>query len=78
MISLKYLYITLIISFFLSIIAFKIVIFFLGKTNQEDIKISHEHLGYQWLEFDEAYKLVAFDNSKKILKKANDFIKKNG
>jgi 8-oxo-dGTP pyrophosphatase MutT (NUDIX family) len=54
---------------------FKVVVFFLGQTKTTQVKISDEHIGYEWLEFDQAYKRVAFPNSKKILKKANDFLK---
>jgi 8-oxo-dGTP pyrophosphatase MutT (NUDIX family) len=53
---------------------FKMVIFFVAETEIEEIKISDEHTGFLWLPFDEAIKKISFKNSKKLLKKANDFI----
>lgn len=47
----------------------KEVIFFLAKTKTTDVKISHEHLGYVWLSFDEALKKLTYKNAKNILNK---------
>ncbi|HXV38935.1 MAG TPA: NUDIX domain-containing protein [Nitrosopumilaceae archaeon] len=47
----------------------KEVIFFLAKTKTIDVKISHEHLGYVWLSFDEALKKLTYKNAKNILNK---------
>lgn len=48
----------------------KQVIFFLGKTELKDVRLSHEHLEYFWLPFDAAYNKVTFDNAKELLEKA--------
>lgn len=56
---------------------FKIVIFFLAQTNQKKVRISWEHQGYQWLSFEKAKKMLSFKNSREVLKKANQFLKKN-
>ncbi len=56
---------------------FKIVTFYLAKTDKEDIKISPEHIGYKWLPYEEALNQLNFDNAKKILKKANKFLIEN-
>lgn len=53
---------------------FKTVVFYLGQTNQEHIKISAEHIGYQWLPFAEAQTQVKFSNAKHVLLKAHLFI----
>lgn len=53
---------------------FKLVTFFVAETKTKDIKISHEHKGFVWLPFGDAIKKTTFKNSKKLLKKANDFI----
>jgi len=50
---------------------FKIVVFYLGETKEENIKISSEHMGYKWLEYEDAMKGLTFDNAKNILKRAN-------
>ena len=52
----------------------KEVIFFLAKTKTVDVKISHEHLGFAWLSFNEALKKLTFKNAKNIM----DKIKKLG
>ena len=54
----------------------KEVIFFLAKTNTEEIKLSFEHKGFKWLGFADAEKLVTYKNAKDILKKADEFLKK--
>lgn len=55
---------------------FKIVTFYLAETRTEEIKISSEHIGFKWLNYQTASKELTFDNAKKILKKANDFLQK--
>ncbi len=56
---------------------FKIVTFYLAKTKTKKIKISGEHMGYQWLSFEEALEQIAFKNSKELLMKANQFLEEN-
>ncbi len=57
---------------------FKTVVFFLAETKTKEIKISFEHIGYQWLSYQEAQEQLIFDNAKTILKKANDLISERG
>ena len=52
----------------------KTVYFFVGKTEQTTITLSHEHADYRWLPFEEALELVTYNNAKKILKKAHKYI----
>jgi len=56
---------------------FKLVVFFIGETQQKEINISPEHKGFLWLPFDAAVKRTTFKNSKKLLTEANDFIVKS-
>lgn len=49
----------------------KRVVFFLAGTNTDRIRISHEHLGYVWLEYDEAMKKTTFENARRVLTRAN-------
>lgn len=56
---------------------FKQVKYFLAETKNEDIKISGEHLEFDWLEFDDALKQLTYSNSKRILKEAHNFLKKS-
>ena len=49
---------------------FKVVVFYLVRSSQKNVKISYEHKGFAWLQYDDALARVTFKNSKKILKKA--------
>jgi 8-oxo-dGTP pyrophosphatase MutT (NUDIX family) len=55
---------------------FKIVTFLLAEAETEEVKISTEHIGYQWLPYKEALKQLKFKNAREILKKSNDFLSK--
>ena len=55
---------------------FKIVTFYLAETKTEEIKISPEHIGYQWLAFQQALNQLKFDNAKNVLKKVNSLLNK--
>ncbi|MBS3781691.1 MAG: NUDIX domain-containing protein [Candidatus Thermoplasmatota archaeon] len=52
----------------------KKVIYFLGKTEKKEVKISKEHQGYRWLPFQEAKQKVTFRNARKLLEKSKDFL----
>jgi 8-oxo-dGTP pyrophosphatase MutT (NUDIX family) len=52
----------------------KKVIFFLGKTKTSEIILSHEHLDYIWLEFDNALEKTTYENAKNLLKKSKVFL----
>jgi len=54
----------------------KKVIFFLGKTKTTDIILSHEHLDYIWLEFDNALNRTTYENAKNLLIKSKEFLDK--
>ena len=52
----------------------KKVIFFLGKTKTLEIILSHEHLDYIWLEFNNALEKTTYENAKNLLKKSKIFL----
>ncbi|MGI0003827.1 MAG: NUDIX domain-containing protein, partial [Candidatus Nitrosotenuis sp.] len=52
----------------------KEVVFFLAKTNTRDVKISHEHLDYIWLEFNEALQKTTYQNAKNLLIKSKSLV----
>ncbi len=52
----------------------KKVIFFLGKTKTLDIILSHEHLDFIWLNYDNALNKITYDNAKNLLKKSKKFL----
>lgn len=54
----------------------KDVQFYLAETKTKNVRISSEHIGYEWLDFDNALKTVTFKNAKEILKKAQKHLAK--
>ena len=52
----------------------KKVIFFLGKTKTIDIILSHEHLDFIWLDFNNALEKITYKNAKNLLKKSRIFL----
>lgn len=49
---------------------FKIVIYYLAETNQSEVSLSHEHIGFDWLPYDLAMSRLTFKNSQDLLAKA--------
>ncbi|MDH3611036.1 MAG: NUDIX domain-containing protein [Nitrosopumilus sp.] len=54
----------------------KKVVFFLGETKTRDIKISHEHLNFTWMDYTTAMEKTTFDNAKTVLSKSYDLLSK--
>lgn len=52
---------------------FKEVIYFLVETSVKEVRISEEHVGYSWLDFNDAKERLK-ENSRKILEKANKLL----
>jgi len=48
----------------------KKVVFFLAETKTEEIKISHEHSGFIWADYNSAMEKTTFDNAKTVLTRA--------
>ena len=48
----------------------KKVVFFLGETKTKDVKISHEHLNYAWMDYGAAMEKTTFNNAKTVLSKS--------
>lgn len=53
---------------------FKIVTFFLARSNTKKVTLSFEHIGYTWLSYEKAYQQLTFKNAKEILRKAHAFL----
>ncbi len=54
---------------------YKEVTFFLIETQASDVELSHEHTGYEWLNYKNAMERLTFNNAKNVLKKAHNFLK---
>ncbi|HXX05849.1 MAG TPA: NUDIX domain-containing protein [Candidatus Bathyarchaeia archaeon] len=50
----------------------KEVIFFLAKTKTENVKLSHEHHGFIWLDFNSALKKLTYKTAQNMLKKIKE------
>ncbi|MBI2658002.1 NUDIX domain-containing protein [Candidatus Woesearchaeota archaeon] len=55
---------------------FKEVIFFLAQSATDEVRLSSEHIGYAWLNYEHAEKKLTFNNAKELLKKADKFLNK--
>ena len=53
---------------------FKLVLFLVAETRQEEVTISKEHKGFLWLPIDQAIKRTTYKNAKELLKKAHEFV----
>jgi 8-oxo-dGTP pyrophosphatase MutT (NUDIX family) len=52
-------------------------VYLLAETKSKDIKLSDEHVDFVWLPFKQAIEKLTYKSSRRTLKKANDFLKKN-
>ena len=50
----------------------KEVVFFLAKTRTDNVKLSHEHHGFIWLDFNDALKKLTYKTAQNMLKKIKD------
>ena len=56
----------------------KEVVFFVMEAYTDKVQLSFEHVGYAWLDYQHAMEKLTFKNSKDVLQKAHDYLKKNG
>jgi len=54
----------------------KEVVFYLAESKTATIRISHEHVGFDWLPYDDAYKRLTYESAKEILRKAHICLEK--
>ena len=52
----------------------KKVVFFLAETKTKEVKISHEHSGYTWMDYNSSIEKTTFDNAKTVLTKAEKLL----
>lgn len=57
----------------------KEVIFYLVKSlGEEQVKISGEHIGYEWLSYVKALERLTYRNAKETLRKAEEYLQRSG
>ncbi|NTU66780.1 MAG: NUDIX domain-containing protein [Candidatus Moranbacteria bacterium] len=56
----------------------KRVVFYLAETKTENIVISHEHNASGWFSYTDAMDHLAYENIRKTLKDAHEFLQKTG
>ncbi len=56
----------------------KEVVFFIMESKTDAVKLSFEHIGYIWLDYQHAMDKLTFKNAKDVMQKAHDFLKKQG
>ena len=54
----------------------KKVVFFLAETKTKEVKISHEHLDYTWMDYNTSMEKTTFDNAKTVLTRAQTLLTK--
>lgn len=52
----------------------KQVFWYLANTDELDVKLSHEHTNYMWVNFDEASEQLTFEQEINLLGSAKDFL----
>lgn len=52
----------------------KTVYFFIGCTEQKDVVLSREHIGFVWLPYEQALSKLTYENARDMLKKAVVFL----
>ena len=55
---------------------YKEVVFYLVEAHTDAVRLSREHVGYDWLTFDKAYERLTYKNAKETLRKAHEFLEK--
>lgn len=55
----------------------KTVIFYLARTSTREVTLSYEHVGYMWLDYENAMKKLTFKTARDTLKDAHEFLIKN-
>ena len=54
----------------------KKVVFFLAETKTKEVRISHEHLDYTWIDYNTSMEKTTFDNAKTVLTRAQMLLTK--
>jgi len=53
---------------------FKEVVFYLLESKIDAVRLSREHVGFDWLSYDHAYARLTYKNAKDTIEKARDYL----
>lgn len=53
----------------------KKVVFFLGTTETRRVRLSHEHLGFVWADYNRSMRRLTFKNARRVLYGAHKFLR---
>ncbi len=53
---------------------YKQVIFYLLESKTDAVRLSREHVGFEWLSYDRAYEWLTYKNAKETLRKAHEYL----
>ena len=56
---------------------YKEVIFYLVESPTDAVRLSREHVGFEWLSYDKANSRLTYKNAKETLRKAHEFLEKS-
>jgi len=56
----------------------KEVVFYIIESQTDEVKISFEHIGFIWLDYQHSMEKLTFKNAKETLLKAHEFLSKKG
>jgi len=56
----------------------KQVYWYIARTDEVDVKLSHEHTSYLWLNYNDAESMLTFEQEKQLLRSAIIHMKKSG
>jgi 8-oxo-dGTP pyrophosphatase MutT (NUDIX family) len=56
---------------------YKEVIFYLVESKTDVVKLSREHVGFDWLAYDRACERLTYKNAKDTLRKAHEFLERS-
>ncbi len=54
---------------------FKEAVFFLARADARDVRLSREHTGFAWSNYDDALKQLTYESARKVLRKAESFLR---
>jgi 8-oxo-dGTP pyrophosphatase MutT (NUDIX family) len=55
-------------------VVYKTVYFFIGRAKNKHVTLSHEHIGYTWMTFNEALGQLTFENAQEVLRKVHQHL----